>query len=47
MPYSSAADVWNSERLIEGYSAMANDAQREREAEEWSEALIGDAFAGA
>ena len=28
--------------LIEGYSAMAMDAVREREAEEWSEALIGD-----
>jgi hypothetical protein len=29
--------------LIEGYSAMARDAAREREAEEWSEGLIGDA----
>lgn len=29
--------------LIEGYSAMARDATREREAEEWSEGLIGDA----
>ena len=29
--------------LIEGYSAMAMNAPREREAEEWSEALIGDA----
>ena len=29
--------------LIEGYSAMATDVAREREAEEWSEALIGDA----
>jgi hypothetical protein len=29
--------------LIEGYTAMANDAEREREAEEWSEGLIGDA----
>jgi hypothetical protein len=29
--------------LIEGYSAMAKDAAREREAEEWSEGLIGDA----
>ena len=28
--------------LAEGYSAMAADEQREREAEEWSEALIGD-----
>ena len=31
--------------LIEGYSAMATDAAREREAEEWSEDLIGDGFA--
>jgi hypothetical protein len=31
--------------LIEGYSAMAADAAREREAEEWSEGLIGDASA--
>jgi hypothetical protein len=29
--------------LIEGYSAMARDTVREREAEEWSEGLIGDA----
>ena len=29
--------------LIEGYSAMAKDAAREREAEEWCEGLIGDA----
>ncbi len=29
--------------LIEGYSAMAKDADAEREAEEWSEGLIGDA----
>src|ERR1700692_4783651 len=29
--------------LSEGYSAMAMDASREREAEEWSEGLIGDA----
>jgi len=31
--------------LIEGYTAMAMDAAREREAEEWSEGLIGDASA--
>jgi hypothetical protein len=29
--------------LMEGYAAMAKDADREREAEEWSEGLIGDA----
>jgi hypothetical protein len=31
--------------LIEGYRAMAKDADGEREAEEWSEGLIGDASA--
>jgi hypothetical protein len=31
--------------LIEGYMAMAKDAAGEREAEEWSEGLIGDASA--
>ena len=29
-------------RLEEGYREMAKDAEREREAEEWCEALIGD-----
>ena len=29
--------------LANGYSAMAQDAEREQEALEWSEALIGDA----
>ena len=31
--------------LIEGYTQMANDEPREREAEQWSEGLIGDASA--
>lgn len=31
--------------MTEGYSAMAKDAAREREAEEWAEGLIGDASA--
>jgi len=31
--------------LLEGYTAMAKDTEREREAEEWSEGLIGDASA--
>lgn len=31
--------------LIEGYSAMAKDAARERKAKEWSEGLIGEASA--
>jgi hypothetical protein len=29
---------------VESYAEMAADQQREREAEEWSEALIGDAY---
>ena len=29
--------------LLAGYRAMAQDEEREREAHEWSEALIGDA----
>ena len=31
--------------LLEGYAEMARDEAREREAEEWSEGLIGDASA--
>jgi hypothetical protein len=31
--------------LMERYEEMANDKQREREAEEWSEGLIGDSTA--
>jgi hypothetical protein len=30
--------------LIAGYLAMAGDAAQEREAEEWAEALIDDAY---
>ena len=30
--------------LLERYFEMARDAEREREAEEWSEGLIGDAL---
>lgn len=33
----------NNGALIEGYSAMARDAARKHEAEEWSVELIGDA----
>ena len=32
-----------SEGLLAGYQAMADDAEREAEANEWSEALIDDA----
>ncbi|MFZ3266526.1 MAG: hypothetical protein WA172_21160 [Terriglobales bacterium] len=45
MRYLSPSENWSQEELIEGYSAMARDAAREREAEEWAEALIGDASA--
>lgn len=31
-----------SDELLDGYRAMAMDEEREREALEWSEALIGD-----
>jgi hypothetical protein len=31
--------------LVAQYREMANDSDREREAEEWSEGLIGDASA--
>lgn len=47
MTYLDPDKVWTREELGEGYSAMAKDAAREREAEEWSEGLIGDASAEA
>jgi hypothetical protein len=34
----------NAGGLIEGYRAMASDAAREREAEEWAEGMIGNSF---
>jgi len=43
MAYVEPVKVWDPKELIDGYSAMAKDAAREREAEEWSEGLIGDA----
>ena len=43
MTYLDPSEVWSWEGLFEEYSAMANDAEREREADEWSEGLIGDA----
>ncbi len=36
-----------SDELAEGYRAMAADQDREREALEWSEALIGDGVSAA
>ena len=32
------------EELRQGYQEMAADEEREKEAYEWSEALIGDSF---
>ena len=32
----------SEKRLEEGYREMASDAEHEREAKEWCEALIGD-----
>ena len=34
--------IWTEADLEEGYRAMAADTEREREAEEWIEALIGE-----
>lgn len=36
---------WPLKKLSDGYSAMAKDETREREAEEWSDGMIGDVFA--
>ncbi len=47
MTYLDPDKAWTPEELVEGYSAMAKDAEREREAEEWCEELIGDASADA
>jgi hypothetical protein len=47
MDHDSAADETsqpNQPDLAEGYRQMAADAENEKEAEEWAEALIGDAF---
>lgn len=43
----SAAETMGRVRqaaLAEGYRQMANDRERETEAEEWTEGLIGDAY---
>ena len=42
---SNSLRDWNlatEQELLEGYKAMAADRERESEALEWSEALIGD-----
>jgi hypothetical protein len=40
----SALDPSEQEALLDGYRQMAADEEREAEAEEWCEALIGDSF---
>jgi hypothetical protein len=40
-----AAAEQSPNSLVAKYREMANDSEREREAEEWSEGLIGDASA--
>jgi hypothetical protein len=45
MDYDNAANErseWTQADLAEGYREMAADRQQEMEAEEWTEALIGD-----
>jgi len=42
MARKESIPVWNPEELVDAYSAMATDEVREREAEEWAEALITD-----
>lgn len=36
-------EEFNQSALVAGYAEMANDGDREREALEWSEGLVGDA----
>jgi len=45
MTYLDPSEVRSWHGLIEDYSAMAKNAARDLEAEEWAEALIGDASA--
>jgi len=35
--------VTGGQGLVAGYAAMAADLEREREAQEWTEGLVGDA----
>jgi hypothetical protein len=42
-----AHDKWESEAaLLEGCRQMAADQEQEKEAEEWTEALVGDILDG-
>jgi hypothetical protein len=49
MDYDNAANErseWTQADLAEGYREMADDREHEIEAEEWTEALIGDILEG-
>lgn len=39
--------VENEDPVLGGYQRMASDTEREEEAEDWCEGLIGDASSGA
>lgn len=41
---AQAASQISQAALAEGYRQMADDTEHEIEAEEWTEAMIGDAF---
>ena len=41
---AQAARRMSQAALTEGYRQMADDTEHEMEAEEWAEAMIGDAF---
>jgi hypothetical protein len=43
LPESDEFASVDDKELEEAYRRMANDAEHEREAQEWCEALIGDA----
>lgn len=40
----SDESAFDEKKMEEAYREMADDAEHEREAEEWCEALIGDAI---
>ena len=43
---AQAARQISQAELAEGYRQMADDTEHEVEAEEWAEAMIGDAYGG-
>ena len=42
LPFPARAETNSSQSLAEAYQAMAADSDREAEAHEWCEALVGD-----